>query len=208
MRKLRYFTVALLICGAASLVNSVPMAGQQTAWGDEPIVDIRPDPRAAVAELDVAKGRIEKPLKRALVLQQAVEAPAVQPEPKTNIEKPVVEKPPVEKPADRGKAIIELGAKRLVQLSAEELQAKLTAVVNQAKPAVSTGGDAKPSNDATRETPFSKERIVDSDSENPRVEPGKVHWHDDFAAACQASRQSGKPVLLFQLLGQLDQRFT
>ena len=43
---------------------------------------------------------------------------------------------------------------------------------------------------------------------NPSVEPGRVRWHSDFAAACAASRQSGKPVLLFQLLGRLDQRFT
>ena len=43
---------------------------------------------------------------------------------------------------------------------------------------------------------------------NPSVEPGLVRWHSDFAAACVASRGSGKPVLLFQLLGRLDQRFT
>ncbi len=44
--------------------------------------------------------------------------------------------------------------------------------------------------------------------ENPIVEPGKVVWHADFATACAASAESGKPVLLFQLLGQLDHRFT
>jgi hypothetical protein len=43
---------------------------------------------------------------------------------------------------------------------------------------------------------------------NPLVEPGKVVWHADFATACAASAESGKPVLLFQLLGQLDHRFT
>jgi hypothetical protein len=42
---------------------------------------------------------------------------------------------------------------------------------------------------------------------NPRVEPGKVHWHPDFATACQAAAQSGKPVLLFQMMGRLDQKF-
>ena len=43
---------------------------------------------------------------------------------------------------------------------------------------------------------------------NPKVEPGKVNWHDDYDTALMASRVTGKPVLLFQLLGQLDQRFT
>lgn len=203
MRKARYFTVVLLVCAAVSLANFVPMAGSRFALGDEPITDIKLDPVAAVAELDIAKGRIEKPLKRALVLRPAVEAQAVQPEPKA-----IVEKPAAEKPADRGKAIIELGAKRLVQLSAEELQAKLTAVANQAKPAVGSGGDIKPASEAAHEKPYAEEQVIASDAENPKVEPGKVNWHDDFAAACKASQQSGKPVLLFQLLGQLDQRFT
>src|SRR5947209_233492 len=42
---------------------------------------------------------------------------------------------------------------------------------------------------------------------NPTVQPGKVRWHDSWAAACAASRRSGKPVLLFQMMGRLDQRF-
>ena len=40
-----------------------------------------------------------------------------------------------------------------------------------------------------------------------KVPPGKVRWHADFAAACAAARTSGKPVLLFQLMGKLDDRF-
>ncbi len=42
---------------------------------------------------------------------------------------------------------------------------------------------------------------------NPKVEPGKVRWHKTFAAACRAAKQSGKPVLLFQMMGKLDERF-
>ena len=36
------------------------------------------------------------------------------------------------------------------------------------------------------------------------VQPGLVRWHADLAAARAAARDSGKPVLLFQLLGRLD----
>ena len=43
---------------------------------------------------------------------------------------------------------------------------------------------------------------------NPAVPPGKVHWHADLASAREAARRSGKPVLLFQLMGRLDRRFT
>jgi hypothetical protein len=42
---------------------------------------------------------------------------------------------------------------------------------------------------------------------NPKVEPGKVRWHADLDAACKAARRSGKPVLLFQMMGKLDEKF-
>ena len=42
---------------------------------------------------------------------------------------------------------------------------------------------------------------------NPYVRPGLVNWHTDFDIACAISRKSGKPVLLFQMLGELDQKF-
>ena len=42
---------------------------------------------------------------------------------------------------------------------------------------------------------------------NAHVEPGKVHWHATFADACQAAQKSRKPVLLFQMMGKLDDLF-
>jgi len=44
-------------------------------------------------------------------------------------------------------------------------------------------------------------------SENRAVRPGLVHWHPDLAAAQAAARKSGKPVLLFQMMGRLDREF-
>jgi hypothetical protein len=43
--------------------------------------------------------------------------------------------------------------------------------------------------------------------DNPRVEPGLVKWHASFIDAQAASRKSGKPVLLFHMMGQLDRQF-
>ena len=43
--------------------------------------------------------------------------------------------------------------------------------------------------------------------ENPRVTPGLLDWHADLTAARSAARESGRPVLLFQLLGRLDEEF-
>lgn len=42
---------------------------------------------------------------------------------------------------------------------------------------------------------------------NPKVEPGKVRWHASYAAAQEAAKKSKKPVLLFQLMGKLDDQF-
>ncbi|MFL5328872.1 MAG: hypothetical protein ACJ8C4_08140 [Gemmataceae bacterium] len=43
--------------------------------------------------------------------------------------------------------------------------------------------------------------------DNPRVVPGMVHWHPSCAAAMAAASKSGKPVLLFQMMGRLDHQF-
>ena len=46
-----------------------------------------------------------------------------------------------------------------------------------------------------------------SDADNPRVAPGLVKWHATFADAQAAATKSGKPVLLFHMMGQLDRQF-
>lgn len=40
-----------------------------------------------------------------------------------------------------------------------------------------------------------------------KVEPGLVSWHESFASAMKVAQSSGKPVLLFQMMGYLDDRF-
>ena len=54
--------------------------------------------------------------------------------------------------------------------------------------------------------PAPRPAVVDAD--NLWVEPGKVKWHKSFADARAAAVNSGKPVLLFQMMGRLDQQFT
>jgi hypothetical protein len=44
------------------------------------------------------------------------------------------------------------------------------------------------------------------ESSQRRVRPGRVRWHEDFAEACTASRRSGKPALLFHMMGRLDEK--
>jgi hypothetical protein len=44
--------------------------------------------------------------------------------------------------------------------------------------------------------------------ENCKVRPGDVKWHASFESARAASEKSGRPVLLFQMMGKLDERFT
>jgi hypothetical protein len=45
------------------------------------------------------------------------------------------------------------------------------------------------------------------EEDNPRVEAGLVRWHSSFADAQSAAQRSGKPVLLFHMMGQLDRQF-
>lgn len=40
-----------------------------------------------------------------------------------------------------------------------------------------------------------------------KAQPGKVHWHPTLDAARAAAAKSGKPVLLFHMMGRLDQTF-
>jgi hypothetical protein len=42
---------------------------------------------------------------------------------------------------------------------------------------------------------------------NPKVAPGKVRWHATMAAAKDAAAKSKKPVLLFHMMGKLDDQF-
>jgi hypothetical protein len=42
---------------------------------------------------------------------------------------------------------------------------------------------------------------------NAHVPPGLVHWHATFAEACRAAQKSHKPVLLFHMMGKLDDLF-
>jgi hypothetical protein len=42
---------------------------------------------------------------------------------------------------------------------------------------------------------------------NPKVAPGKVRWHASYSDACAAAAKSKKPVLLFHMMGKLDEQF-
>ncbi len=65
-------------------------------------------------------------------------------------------------------------------------------VANPAVPAKTLGSSTKPALKQPR---------------NEKVEPGKVRWHKAIQTAMDASKESGKPVLLFQMMGHLDDRF-
>ncbi len=70
---------------------------------------------------------------------------------------------------------------------------------------IESGSDTLLASDTDATTDLSDPEAADA---NPQVRPGLVKWHATFDDACDASRESGRPVLLFQLMGGLDQRFT
>ena len=93
------------------------------------------------------------------------------------------------KNADRGKSFVEAPLKvELAKLGADELRTKYAPK-------------------ARIEAPTKRVVAGSAEPENPKVTPGKIKWHADFETACRAAKQSGKPVLLFQMMGNLDERF-
>ena len=44
---------------------------------------------------------------------------------------------------------------------------------------------------------------TEQNDDGPAVEPGKVRWHASFADAQAAAQRSGKPVLLFRMMGKI-----
>lgn len=49
---------------------------------------------------------------------------------------------------------------------------------------------------------------VNNDDEKPQYcTPGLVKWHADYPSAVRSSIESNKLVLLFEMLGRLDEEF-
>jgi hypothetical protein len=80
------------------------------------------------------------------------------------------------------------------------------------KPAeTGTTSSPKPPTKAIVELPtktvVASSNTITSTQENPRVTAGLVKWHPTLEAAQAAAKKSGKPVLLFQMMGHLDKKF-
>jgi hypothetical protein len=139
--------------------------------------------------VDVRKSIIELPVERLIESGRPPEPLPVADVGKRFIERPAerliesAHAPESERVADPGKKVIELPVKKLLDSRKPRREDPANVVATEA------AEEADP-------------------DDNPRVRPGLVRWHANFDAACAASAESGKPVLLFQLLGRLDQRFT
>jgi hypothetical protein len=81
----------------------------------------------------------------------------------------------------------------------------LTAALAGVAAALAVGAD-RGSAPAATAAPVAPPRAA-AEKDNPRVEPGLVGWHASFADARAAAQKSGRPVLLFHMMGQLDRQF-
>jgi len=108
---------------------------------------------------------------------------------------------------------IEVGANAILADSASPNNRKaIEAALNEfAKQAASPDSNALRDRTKVDVIELPTKRLVQSgdalDVNNPKVEPGLVVWHPNFETACAAAKNSGKPVLLFQMMGNLDDRF-
>jgi len=64
-----------------------------------------------------------------------------------------------------------------------------------------------PMHGSTAVTEKSEPKVAPQAWTEQRVPAGLVEWNADFAKACRSSKISGKPVLVFQMMGQLDHEF-
>jgi hypothetical protein len=71
-----------------------------------------------------------------------------------------------------------------------------------------TAAETTVSGEAGGATNRAASRTVGLGADRQTVTPGLVRWHRTLADACQAAAQSGKPLLVFHLMGSLDERFT
>jgi len=167
--------------------------------------------------VDQRKVIIETPVKKIVAGAATVDQPVANP-PAANQRgdlPPAPNAPPRVAPAplrDLTKRKIERPVERLVEADAPLAKGAPAkdAPAKDAEPARSKTNEARDNrNDALGSAQLEEKVVTTPDADdNPHVEPGKVHWHDDFAAACTAAKKSGKPVMLFHLMGQLDQKFT
>ena len=122
------------------------------------------------------------------------------------------------KPADLAKGKIERGVKGFLaqgQFPQGLTQEQLAAIQNQVIPVdpakkldIGKGWIERPTEAVLAKARADASRAdAGKDFVNPKVLPGKVTWHKDLAAACTASAKSGKPVLLFHMMGKLDDQF-
>lgn len=104
------------------------------------------------------------------------------------------------------KRIIELPVKELI--GAKKHLAKLPATETEQKFDITKLLIENPVKNLAKFELMEEQFELMNASENQACQPGLVQWHKDLETARAASETSGKPILLFQLLGNLDQRFT
>jgi hypothetical protein len=107
--------------------------------------------------------------------------------------------------ADRGKGDIELPVEAII---ARQGSALGNAVLGNGALQFNYAAGIRPNGPSESAPPAGPPAETSTAAfDNPKVEPGKVRWHADFETACAAAEKSGKPVLLFQMMGKLDDRF-
>ena len=183
------------------------------AYGAEPA----PKGTLKKPALDVGKGRVEAStknlVKRSASARKAAikngANPAQAPVEVQAESPPLAKKPPLKAPFPVSKMVIESATKSIVKSSAPALKKSKTSpatpdgAVDRPKRAVEA-----PTKRVVRAAGPGSAKPQAAKSGNPRVSPGKVRWAGNYTKALAAAKKSGKPVLLFQLLGELDRRFT
>lgn len=132
------------------------------------------------------------PIAAVLALAATAFSQEPQQERRSDKKKSEVELPVKRAVADRGKSFVEMPLKERIADAAKTR--RIEGPVRERLADAVKRAEEQPLKNALRD-------------ESGRAEPGKVRWHASFDKAVEAATVSGRPVLLFQLLGNLDEEF-
>ena len=174
----RVFAGALVVVASPSFAESASGQSEHS------------QPPKPIRRMDMSKSGIEIPLKRFIKSEGSPMAPRVPDISKMRIEAPVKSMSRSSAAPDLFKAIE----------SRSGVAGTIESATTQASPGASKLKNLGVSNVRATAAPSAVAPVL-------KVRPGLVTWHQSMADATRRSRKSGKPVLVFHMMGSLDDRF-
>ena len=177
-------------------IAALYMVANTNLWSPVSAQTINNPPIKSTRRMDMSKSAIEIPLKRLIKSENTPLAPRIPDISKMRIEAPVKS---MMSPAAAPDLFKTMETRALLNLSdkPDDVTPKDISVQTKLKTTVSKDGAET---GAITHAPAVVAPMA-------KVKPGLVNWHKDITDATNHSAKSGKPVLVFHMMGSMDDRF-